>query len=182
MRPESKKKSSWLSFFVTLACIIAAVLIVNNFVLINARIPSGSMEPQIEEGDRIFGNRLAYLSTEPERFDVVIFRYPDDPSILYIKRIIGLPGESVTINNGKVYINDPQCEGEPLDDSFCKEEPQAIGDGTYEVPEGCYFMLGDNRNNSHDSRFWDNKYVPEEEIVGKAVLKYWPLTELSIID
>lgn len=82
---------------------------------INARVPSGSMEQTIMTGDRVFGNRLAYKNKEPERFDIVIFKYPDDPSQLFVKRVIGLPGETVNIVDGKVYINDSE---EPLDDSF----------------------------------------------------------------
>ena len=102
------------------------------------------MEQTIMTGDRVFGNRLAYKTKDQERFDIVIFKYPDDPSQLFVKRVIGLPGETVNIVDGKVYINDSE---EPLDDSFCPETPQGSF-GPYEVPEGCYFMLGDNRNHS----------------------------------
>lgn len=155
---------------------VVFVLIVNNFILINALVPSESMEKTIMTGDRIFGFRLAYLLDEPERFDIVIFKYPDDPEQkeLYIKRIIGLPGETVDIVDGKVYINGSE---EPVDDSFCPETP--IGNfGPYTVPEGCYFMLGDNRNCSKDSRFWEDKFVKKEKIVGKAVLRYYPSIKL----
>ena len=125
-------------------------------------------------GDRIFGNRLAYLFDDPERFDIVIFKYPDDESQRFIKRVIGLPGETVEIREGKVYINGSDT---PLDDSFTPETP--VGNfGPYTVPEGCYFMLGDNRNNSRDSRMWDNPYVKKEKILGKAVLRYFPGIEV----
>ncbi len=158
--------------------VVVVVTLVNQFLLINAVIPSGSMENTIMEGDRIFGNRLAYLNSDPERFDIVIFKYPDDETKTYIKRVIGLPGETVEIRDGKVYING---SSEPLDDSFCPEEP--TGDfGPYEVPENCYFMLGDNRENSADSRYWVNTYVDRSEIIGKAVLRYWPLNKISLLD
>ena len=157
--------------------VVVAVTLVNQFLLINAVIPSGSMENTIMEGDRIFGNRLAYLNSDPERFDIVIFRYPDDETKTYIKRVIGLPGETVEIIHGKVYIDGSQ---EPLDDSFCRETP--TGDfGPYQVPENCYFMLGDNRENSSDSRYWVNTYVEKSEIIGKAVLRYWPLNKISLV-
>lgn len=150
--------------------VVIVVFVVNNVVLINAKIPSESMEKTIMTNDRIFGFRLAYKFDEPKRYDVIIFKYPDNPSELFIKRIIGLPGETVSMREGKVYINDSK---KPLDDSFCPEEP--LGDfGPYTVPEGSYFMLGDNRNYSKDSRFWDNKYVSEDLIVGKALIRYFP--------
>lgn len=150
--------------------VVIVVLIVNNFILINAKIPSPSMEQTIMTGDRVFGNRLAYLFQDPERFDIVVFKYPDDETKLFIKRIIGLPGETVEIRDGKVYINGSE---EPLDDSFTPETP--LGDyGPYTVPENSYFMMGDNRNHSSDSRFWNNPYVSEDKILGKAILRYFP--------
>lgn len=150
--------------------VVVVVLIVNNFLLINAKIPSESMEDTIMTGDRIFGNRLAYLFSDPQRYDIVIFKYPDDETQLYIKRVIGLPRETVEIRDGKVYIDGSET---PLDDSFTPETP--VGNyGPYTVPEGCYFMLGDNRNYSKDSRFWQNPYVEKEKILGKAMLKYFP--------
>ena len=150
--------------------VLIFVLVVNNFLIINAKIPSPSMVNTIMPGDRIFGNRLAYVLGDPQRFDIVIFRYPDDESQLFIKRIIGLPGETVEIIDGKVYIDGSET---PLDDSFTPETPTG-NYGPYTVPENCYFMLGDNRNNSKDSRFWQNTFVERDAILGKAVLKYFP--------
>ena len=169
----STQSSFWKEFMEYLKMIIfvvVVVLVVNNFLLINAKIPSESMEQTIMTGDRVFGNRLAYLFDKPERFDIVIFKYPDHEKELFIKRIIGMPGETVEIRDGKVYIDGAK---EPLDDSFTPEEP--LGDyGPYVVPEDSYFMLGDNRNYSKDSRFWNNPYVAEDKILGKAVLRYFP--------
>lgn len=150
--------------------VVAVVLVVNNFLLINAKIPSESMEQTIMTGDRVFGNRLAYVFGEPERYDIIIFKYPDNEKELFIKRIIGMPGETVEIKDGKVYINGSE---KPLKDSFTPETP--VGDyGPYTVPENSYFVLGDNRNYSRDSRFWNNPYVAEDKILGKAVLRYFP--------
>lgn len=150
--------------------VVIVVFVVNNVVLINAKIPSESMEETIMTNDRIFGFRLAYKFDQPKRYDVIIFKYPDNPRELFIKRIIGLPGETVSMREGKVYINDSE---KPLDDSFCPEDP--LGDfGPYTVPEDSYFMLGDNRNYSKDSRFWEIKYVREDQIVGKALIRYFP--------
>ena len=180
-KPTSIGREIW-EYVRLILIVVVAVILVTNFLIINARIPSESMENTIMAGDQIFGNRLAYLFSDPERFDIVIFRYPDDESQLFIKRIMGLPGETVTIEDGKVYINDST---EPLDDSFCPETPlggEQYRDGVYEVPEGHYFMMGDNRNHSSDSRYWNNKYVARDKILGKAVLRYWPLTEIKLLN
>ncbi len=166
---KSVGKELW-EYIKMIIFVLIFVLVVNNFLIINAKIPSPSMENTIMTGDRIFGNRLAYVLGDPQRFDIVIFRYPDDESQLFIKRIIGLPGETVEITDGKVYIDGSET---PLDDSFTPETPTG-NYGPYTVPENCYFMLGDNRNNSKDSRFWQNTYVERDAILGKAVLKYFP--------
>ena len=172
MSKPDVKNSIWKELWEYIKMIIfvvVVVLIVNNFLLINARVPSESMEKTIMTGDRFFGNRLAYLFDDPERFDIVVFKYPDDESQLFVKRVIGLPGETVEIKDGKVYINGSET---PLDDSFTPETP--TGDyGPYVVPEGSYFMLGDNRNHSGDSRFWKQPYVEKEKIVGKAIFRYF---------
>lgn len=147
----------------------------NKYILMKAVIPSGSMENTLQVGDRIFGLRLAYLFSEPERGDVVMFDYPDDETALYVKRIIGLPGETVEIIDGKVYIWD-DASGESktaLEEDYLKE-PMLGSYGPYTVPEGSYFMLGDNRNSSWDSRKWTNKYVKKESIQCKAWFRYNP--------
>ena len=173
MSKPDVKNSIWKELWEYIKMIIfvvVVVLIVNNFLLINARVPSESMDKTIMTGDRFFGNRLAYLFDDPERFDIVVFKYPDDESQLFVKRVIGLPGETVEIKDGKVYINGSET---PLDDSFTPETP--TGDyGPYVVPDGSYFMLGDNRNHSGDSRFWKQPYVEKEKIVGKAIFRYFP--------
>ena len=180
-KPPKEKvdiKREILSYVILLAIVAGVVLIINTFVLINARIPSGSMENTIMENDQIFGNRLAYsFGGDPQRMDIIIFRYPDDESKLFIKRIIGLPGETVEVIDGRVYINGSNTS---IDDSFCKETP--LGDfGPYTVPENCYFVMGDNRNHSNDSRLWTNKFVRRDQIVGKAFLRYWPLNKIGLL-
>ena len=151
--------------------VIAAVLVavvVNTYILSNTRIPTGSMENTIMCGNRLFGNRLAYKFSDVQRGDVIIFKYPDDKSINYIKRVIGLPGETVNIVDGVVYINDVK-----LEENYLKEP--MLGDfGPYKVPEKSYFVMGDNRNNSNDARLWQNTYLKEEDIIAKAVIRYWP--------
>ncbi|HAG70310.1 MAG TPA: signal peptidase I [Lachnospiraceae bacterium] len=150
-----------------LAIILAVVL--NMFIVVNAVIPSASMETTIMTGDRIFGNRLAYINSEPQRGDIIIFKFPDDEKQLFIKRVIGLPGETLMVRDGLVYINGSDT---PLDEPYVNGEP--FGDyGPVTIPEGGYFMMGDNRNNSADSRFWNNPFVYSDKILGKAFFRYF---------
>ena len=186
--PKKKRiMNEILEYVKMIIVVVVVVLFVDGVILINAKIPSASMETTIMTGDRIFGLRLAYginwnifgnkISVkykDPERYDIVIFHYPDDEKQLFIKRLIGLPGETVEIIDGKVYINGAE---EPLEDSFINGVPNG-NYGPYEVPEDCYFMLGDNRNNSKDSRFWNNKFVRFDQIVGKALFRYFPSPKL----
>lgn len=162
-----KEIAEWV---VVIVLAIVMAVIINTFLLINALVPSASMENNIMTGDRLFGNRLAYVNNDPERGDIVIFKYPDDESQLFIKRVIGLPGETVEIIDGKVFIDG---SGEPLNEPYLAEEMYGSF-GPYVVPEGAYFVMGDNRNYSADARFWDNTYVYKDKILGKAMFRYYP--------
>jgi signal peptidase I len=125
---ESQKtslKDEIISYIQMLIFVVVVVSVVNGVLLINAKIPSSSMENTIMVNDRIFGNRLAYRSKDPERFDIIIFKFPDDESKKYIKRIIGMPGETVLIVDGKVFIDG---SSEPLPDSFCRKTRSAPSD------------------------------------------------------
>ncbi len=171
--PQKKRKlvlyemREWL---VALVIGLLLALFITQVLIVNAEVPTGSMQATILAGDRIIGWRPAYLLDEPERFDIIIFRYPDDESIYYIKRIIGLPGETVEIRGGNIYINGSES---PLEEPT--SHPTIIGDfGPYEVPEDHFFVMGDNRNESWDSRYWENTYVPKENIVGKAIFRLYP--------
>ena len=180
---------------------LAAALIINNLIIANAVVPTASMESTIMTGDRVIGSRLSYsLFGDPERGDIVIFKFgvicsncgahiegfdnelcPNCESDLshaktlhYVKRLIGMPGDHIEIsgdpmNGGKMYIN-----GEEVDEPYLNEDVYYIGEFSYDVPEGEYFFLGDNRNNSGDSRYWVYPYIKRENIEAKAVLKYYP--------
>ena len=180
---EGKEKASSplrevLSWVVTLLAAFALAMVLKNYVIINATVPTGSMEHTIEPGDDLFGLRLAYQFSEPKRGDIVIFRFPDDETQKYVKRVIGLPGEKVTIEDAKIYINDSET---PLDEPYLPEPPE--GDyGPYYVPEDSYFMLGDNRNWSKDSRFWTNTYVKKEKVLAKAIFRYYPFNKIGVIE
>ncbi len=173
-KKNNRVKEEIISWVQTIFFAIIFALIINNVILVNAHIPTGSMENTIMTKDRVVAFRLSYLFNSPERNDIVVFKFPDDEKVLFVKRIIGVPGDTVEIISGKVYINGST---EPLDDSFVKEPP--LGDfGPYVVPEGHYFMMGDNRNNSRDSRFWTNTYCSEDKILGKVIFRYFPSIKL----
>ncbi len=153
---------------------VVVSLIITNYIIVNAEVPTGSMENTIMTNDRLVANRLEYKFGDPKRFDIVVFPSPDEPEMMLVKRVIGLPSETVVITSGQVYINGSR---EPLDTSFIKGS--LMGDyGPYEVPEDCYFMLGDNRNVSLDARLWQNKYVNKSEILGRVIFKYYPSYKL----
>ena len=186
---KSKKKEETsavreiFSWIFTIAIAVVAAMVIKNYVIINANIPSGSMENTILPGDDIFGFRLAYTFSDPKRGDIVIFNAPDDPSEKYIKRVIGLPGETVTIEDAQVYI-----DGEPLEEDYLKSatvegEVWTTNAGPYEfqVPENSYLLLGDNRNGSSDARVWEHTYVSKDAIIGKAILRYYPFDRFGLV-
>lgn len=198
-RREMEKKQerrrevfSWIRMFVI---VVAVVFVATRFIIINATVPSGSMETTIMTKDRLIGFRFSYWFGEPERGDIILFSYPVDESQTYIKRVIGLPGETVEIRDGKIYIDGSDT---PLEEDYLSEEWYWENDGYYfEVPEDCYFVLGDNRNNSLDGRFWAEKaletgqadtaeealqysFVKKEKIKGKAIFTYYKSFKLLI--
>lgn len=147
---------------------------INTYIIANAEVPSGSMETTVMTGDRIIINRLAYINESPKRGDIISFYFPDDESQNYLKRILALPGETIEGKDGIIYIN-----GEPLEDDYTSII--SYDDfGPFTVPENCYFVMGDNRTNSYDSRYWQHKFVPIESIIGKAEFSYYP--DLKILE
>ncbi len=155
--------------------IIFAIIVIILFrtVFMLSLIPSSSMEPTIEVNNVVFSTRYDVDEEDIERFDILVFIPPDNPDITYIKRVIGLPEETIEVKDGKVYV-----DGVELDDSFIKGSQNQVGDGIYEIPEGCYFFMGDNRNNSKDSRFWNNPYVSVDDIQAKAKCIIFPFSDI----
>lgn len=154
-------------------CIFLAV----QLTLESCQVEGFSMENSLLDGQRLLVVKVNYWFGDPQRGDVIIFHSPQEPGKNLIKRVIALPGEWVEIKDGKVYITDTN------DNTFTLDEPYVVGNNQpyprTKVPEGCYFVLGDNRNHSSDSRKWG--MLPRENIVGKAWLCYWPLSDWHLL-
>ena len=160
----------------THSIIVALVLtlILRTFVIQAFKIPSSSMRPTLLEGDKLFVNKFIYRFHPPTRGDIIVFRYPVDPKKDFIKRLVGFPGETVEIRDGKIY-----ADGKVLDDpaSFGKfyyynHEPYGGPGDKVKIPDNSFFVLGDNSANSTDSRFWG--FVPRKNILGRAIFRWWP--------
>jgi signal peptidase I len=159
---------------------VIAILIVG-FVVQPVRVEGQSMMPKLHDQDRIFVNKFIYPlrewigDKEPiKRGDIVVLLYPDDPSKSYIKRVVGLPGEEVNVENGRLYINGMQIDEPYLDSEYLSSDSMP---GSVHVKEHHYFVMGDNRRNSSDSRYWG--LVPEKYIYGKAIFRYYPFTPIE---
>ena len=155
------------------AGVIAVMIVV--FVVQPVRVEGQSMMPRLHDQDRIFVNKFVYPlrewlgDREPiKRGDIVVLLYPEDPSKSYIKRVVGLPGEEVNVENGKLYINGTQVDEPYLDPEYLSQDTT----GPTRVREHFYYVMGDNRRNSSDSRYWGQ--VPEKYIYGKAIFRYYP--------
>jgi signal peptidase I len=177
LTPSNNSAGGLKQFFKELleTLLIAAILFSGiNAVSSRIRVKSISMQPTLYEKDFVLVNKLAYKVGAPERGDVVVFEYPLDPdSEPYIKRIIGLPGDTVEVINGMVFIN-----GESLPEPYTKAPPSYTG--KWNVPQGSLFVLGDNRNNSSDSHQWG--MVPIENLMGKALFVYYPVDHWKLLN
>lgn len=226
-KTPKKKGGFWSELFSWLQVIVAAVAIafvLNNFIIANSEVPTGSMIPTINEGNRVIGSRLSYAFGDPERSDIAIFKFGwicenckrgmgESPApavcpncgkeikhpktLYYVKRVIGMPGDVIDIKaegsvkaselesippglvdapsdeaelvTAAVYVN-----GEKIDEPYLREPMLYTGDMHFEVPKDCYFMLGDNRNDSGDARYWNNPYISKDKMVAKVMFRYFP--------
>lgn len=175
--PPKSKLREIMEFCLPIVLAVIIAIILKTFVFANAVVPTGSMLNTIHEGDRIIASRIAYINDSPERYDVVIFNYPDNEEQCFVKRVIGLPGETVEVVNGIVYVTKTDGEVIQLKDDFVTNCVPEGDFGPFEVPENHYFMMGDNRNSSWDSRYWENKYVHKSKIIGEVKFRYYPSFE-----
>ena len=174
-QPPSNGRPAWITFLTeTLQTIILAIVLyfLIDSVIARVRVENISMLPTLQPGEFIIVNKMAYKLGEIKGGDIVVFHFPQDPREDYIKRVIGVPGDTITVENGKVLVNN-----RPLTEPYISAPPQYTG--TWTVPEDKLFVLGDNRNQSSDSHSWG--FVPLENLVGKALVIYWPLDQFKIL-
>ena len=181
--PE-QEQSIWRSLGGTLLYLLVIVLltwVIVTFVGQRTKVDGHSMEPTLSDGDNLIVDKLSYRFHDPERFDIIVFPFQYQANTYYIKRIIGLPGETVQImEDGSIYIN-----GEKLEESYGREviQPETIGRAAEPIVlgEDEYFVMGDNRNNSSDSRTDIVGNIKREDIIGKAWLRIWPLSDFGVL-
>ncbi len=178
------RKSFWRENFEAILIAVVLALLIRTFVVQAFKIPSGSMLETLQIGDHIlvnkfiFGTRIPFTNMKllpvrkPERGDIIVFKYPVDEKRDFIKRVIGIPGDVIEIRNKVVYVNGAELQDVYViyrDENIIPGQRDNFGPAT--VPDDSYFMMGDNRDGSFDSRFWG--YVKEEEVLGKALIIYW---------
>ena len=166
------KIKGWLKEILLYAVFFLVVTIILTKVLLIGTVSSGSMEPTLRVENKILVNRLAYTFEEPKRGDIILFEF-ESLQLIFTKRVIGLPGEKISFQKGEVYIND-----ELLQEEYLEEETDTLSIQSFVVPKNCYFVMGDNREESLDSRFWREPYVAKESIKGKVFLQI-PLVQMK---
>lgn len=189
-----KVKSELREWVESIVVAFAIAVVLQTFVIQAFKIPSGSMIPTFNIGDRIFVNKFLYCARipfvnirlpimdvrEPKRGDIIVFTSPEDPKKDFVKRLIALGGEKVEIREGKIYVNGTVVEDPSIRSVFYYNAGDYGREGSpVTVPKGSYFALGDNSANSRDSRYWG--FVPRSNLIGKAVFIYWPLYRIKVI-
>ena len=181
---RSSPKRTILEYVVLAGVAIAVALLIQAFLVKPYRIPSPSMEDTLLVGDRVFADRISWRFSDPERGDIVVF-HPPGPGSVLIKRIVGMPGDTLSLRDGAVYLNDKRLaepyvrrvDGRPEPtEPFSTGLPWALQQ-PYTVPAGSYFMMGDNRTDSGDSR--DFGPIARGQLVGRAFARYWPLGRIG---
>ena len=167
-----KTSSFLLETFQTILLALVLYFLIDS-VVARVRVENISMKPTLIPDEFVLVNKLAYRFGELKRGDIIVFHFPQNPQEDYIKRVIGLPGDMVEVKDSSVFVN-----GTRLNEDYIAAPPSYAG--SWKIPEGSIFVLGDNRNQSSDSHQWG--YVPMANIVGKAMLIYWPFDKARILD
>lgn len=170
---DNFKKWFW-DMIESVAIALILAFLIRTFIIQPFYIPSGSMYPNLQPNDKVLVNMFIYHFHEPSRGDIMVFHYPLDQQKDYIKRIIGLQNETVEVKNSQVYIN-----GKLLEEPYLPQGLEYGDFGPFKVPPGNYFMMGDNRPDSQDSRYWGA--LDKKLIIGKAMLIFWPLNRMTLL-
>ena len=193
-RKSASRKAIIWEWVESIVVALILALVIRHFVIQAFKIPTGSMRMTLIEGDRIMVNKFIYGAKipfsdirlpglrQPKRGDVVVFVYPEDPKKDFIKRLIGLPGETVEIKKGNIYINGELCQDPVVYNRYYYNRPETNYGSEGEpvnVPQDSYYVLGDNSASSRDSRYWG--FVPKKNMLGNAILIYWPPQRIRII-
>lgn len=177
-QPLQKVENPWVEALKTIALSGILAFGIRSFVAEARYIPSGSMLPTLQINDRLIIDKISYDFRNPKRGDIVVFSPTDtlkkqNFKDAFIKRVIGLPGETVEVKDGLVYVN-----GQPIQEKYVEDQPN-YRFGPVTVPPNEYLVLGDNRNNSYDSHYWGS--VPRQNIIGRAVVRFWPINRVGEI-
>ena len=181
MEDKEKSKSIFkeiLDWVIYIGIILLFTYLIITYVGVRTRVSGQSMQPTLHDGDNLLGDKLTYRFRDPKRYEIVVFPYKYEEDTYYIKRIIGLPGETVQIIDGYVYINGEKLKkdygAEVMQDSGIAEEPITLG-------EDEYFVLGDNRNHSSDSRVPNVGVLKRKDLLGRAWVRIWPLDRIGVV-
>jgi len=189
MAEEKKQKLSGLKYWLDFVWEITKIVIISLAIIIPIRyfliqpffVQGASMEPNFLDGDYLIVDEISYRFEVPQRGDVIIFRYPLDQSEFFIKRVIGLPGETIKIQDGRVFIyNQENPQGVILNEAQYLPDVYTAGDMEIVLKAGEYFVLGDNRGSSSDSRRWG--VLPQNLIIGKAWIRAWPVSRVKVLE
>lgn len=175
MKSILKELMGWLLYIII---IVGAAYLIVTFVGQRTQVSGSSMETTLSDGDQLIVDKMSYRFRDPKRYDIIVFPYQYEPNTYYIKRIIGLPGETIQIIDGYIYIDGEQLDehygNELMNDPGIAAEPVTLG-------EDEYFVLGDNRNNSQDSRAVNVGVIHRKDILGRAWIRIWPLDSMGVI-
>ncbi|MBG90670.1 MAG: signal peptidase I [Actinobacteria bacterium] len=175
---QVKAQSFWryavLDLVETILVAGIAALLIRHYLIQTSVVPTGSMISTLNIGDRLFVNKVLYRFVDPVRGDIVVFESPHGDGNEYVKRCVGVPGDTISVRKGYIYINDQQLvfPGVMIQRDYSSFGPELLG-------EGDYFMMGDNRSNSQDSRYWGT--VSREDVVGKAWFTFWPFSRMRVL-
>ena len=164
-KPKKTLKREIFEWVVTIAAAVLIAFVIRTFLFEPVRVDGGSMLETLQDGEIMFVTKYDYLTSGPERFDVVICHYPNRGSTNFVKRVVGLPGDEITFQDGYTYIN-----GEMLDESYLPRQGITQCSASFLVPEGCVFFMGDNRTGSNDARFWKQPYISVDNIRAKVMV------------